>query len=196
MLSGPGSRNCGGMRLRLVGAGGGIGGLKLILRGCETRGVSSRFIIFTLTSASSFVLLYSLPPFFCTPLLSPLLPSLYPFYLFLQSLCFHARLLAFPQVKYRFSSFCRKLMGGIDKDFPSSTGVIHLSNSLNGKKEEVPRGRTLTWYTCGPTVYDHSHVGHARAYVALDVVRRVLLRHGYSIFQVNNHCDGLSMNQC
>jgi len=47
----------------------------------------------------------------------------------------------------------------------------------------------LTWYTCGPTVYDHSHVGHARAYVALDIVRRVLNRKGYSVFQVMGVTD-------
>ncbi|RYG52596.1 cysteine--tRNA ligase [archaeon] len=31
----------------------------------------------------------------------------------------------------------------------------------------------ITWYSCGPTVYDDAHLGHARTYVALDVARRV-----------------------
>lgn len=31
----------------------------------------------------------------------------------------------------------------------------------------------LTWYACGPTVYDDAHVGHARAYVSQDIARRV-----------------------
>jgi hypothetical protein len=39
-------------------------------------------------------------------------------------------------------------------------------------------------YTCGPTVYDHAHVGHARAYVAFDIVRRILLKQGISVYQV------------
>lgn len=42
-------------------------------------------------------------------------------------------------------------------------------------------------YTCGPTVYDHAHVGHARAYVGLDIVRRVLLAQGYPVMQVRPH---------
>lgn len=32
----------------------------------------------------------------------------------------------------------------------------------------------ISWYTCGPTVYDSAHMGHARNYVSLDIVRRVL----------------------
>ncbi|KAH9322117.1 hypothetical protein KI387_016756, partial [Taxus chinensis] len=31
-----------------------------------------------------------------------------------------------------------------------------------------------TWYICGPTVYDSSHVGHARNYVTFDILRRIL----------------------
>ncbi|GLJ54030.1 hypothetical protein SUGI_1156210 [Cryptomeria japonica] len=32
----------------------------------------------------------------------------------------------------------------------------------------------FTWYICGPTVYDSSHVGHARNYVTFDILRRIL----------------------
>lgn len=32
----------------------------------------------------------------------------------------------------------------------------------------------LTWYSCGPTVYDQSHIGHARTYVCTDIIRRIL----------------------
>jgi cysteinyl-tRNA synthetase len=32
----------------------------------------------------------------------------------------------------------------------------------------------LTWYSCGPTVYDDAHIGHARTYVTTDVLRRVI----------------------
>mmetsp|Transcript_11183 Transcript_11183/g.23532 ORF Transcript_11183/g.23532 Transcript_11183/m.23532 type:complete len:718 (-) Transcript_11183:24-2177(-) len=34
----------------------------------------------------------------------------------------------------------------------------------------------MAWYVCGPTVYDSSHLGHARTYVSLDILRRVSLR--------------------
>lgn len=65
---------------------------------------------------------------------------------------------------------------------PSSAaeaGGLVLYNSLVDEKVPfVPQGgpgsRQITWYTCGPTVYDSAHMGHARNYVSLDVVRRVL----------------------
>jgi cysteinyl-tRNA synthetase len=33
----------------------------------------------------------------------------------------------------------------------------------------------LTWYSCGPTVYDVAHLGHARTYVCQDIIRRILV---------------------
>lgn len=33
----------------------------------------------------------------------------------------------------------------------------------------------LTWYACGPTVYDVAHLGHARTYVTTDIIRRILI---------------------
>lgn len=41
---------------------------------------------------------------------------------------------------------------------------LRLFNSLTRQKEEfVPLdGNNVTWYSCGPTVYDASHMGHAR----------------------------------
>lgn len=35
----------------------------------------------------------------------------------------------------------------------------------------------VTWYTCGPTVYDAAHIGHASCYVKLDIIQRILRRH-------------------
>ena len=32
----------------------------------------------------------------------------------------------------------------------------------------------VLWYTCGPTVYDHSHMGHARTYMSFDIIRRIM----------------------
>jgi cysteinyl-tRNA synthetase len=32
----------------------------------------------------------------------------------------------------------------------------------------------VNWYMCGPTVYDASHMGHARTYVCSDIVKRVM----------------------
>ena len=54
---------------------------------------------------------------------------------------------------------------------------IPLSVSPGPEGAEAGAGRPLglMWYTCGPTVYDSAHLGHARTYVALDLVRRALL---------------------
>ncbi len=39
----------------------------------------------------------------------------------------------------------------------------------------------VTMYVCGPTVYDHAHLGHAKLYVAMDVVVRYLRFLGYRV---------------
>jgi len=44
-------------------------------------------------------------------------------------------------------------------------------------------------FVCGPTVYDFSHVGHARTYVAYDIIARYLRARGYSVFYVVNITD-------
>ena len=47
---------------------------------------------------------------------------------------------------------------------PSTSG-INVYNSLTKQKEPLKlkqEGNTLYWYTCGPTVYDSAHIGHAR----------------------------------
>ena len=44
-------------------------------------------------------------------------------------------------------------------------------------------------YVCGPTVYDHSHLGHARSYVGFDVARRYLEFLGYRVHHVQNFTD-------
>ena len=34
--------------------------------------------------------------------------------------------------------------------------------------------KQVSWYACGPTVYDDSHLGHARTFVTTDIIRRIL----------------------
>lgn len=57
------------------------------------------------------------------------------------------------------------------------TGV-QVHNSLTGKKEPLIVARTdaVSWYSCGPTVYDHAHLGHACSYVRFDIIRRILTK--------------------
>lgn len=44
-------------------------------------------------------------------------------------------------------------------------------------------------FVCGPTVYDHSHLGHARTYIVFDVIARYLRYKGYSVFYLMNITD-------
>ncbi|XP_012878394.1 PREDICTED: probable cysteine--tRNA ligase, mitochondrial [Dipodomys ordii] len=55
------------------------------------------------------------------------------------------------------------------------TGV-QVYNSLTGRKDPlvVARADAVSWYSCGPTVYDHAHLGHACSYVRFDIIRRIL----------------------
>ncbi|XP_022913219.1 cysteine--tRNA ligase, cytoplasmic [Onthophagus taurus] len=74
------------------------------------------------------------------------------------------------------------------KDAP----VLKLYNSLTRRKEVfVPKnGKKVSWYSCGPTVYDASHMGHARSYITFDILRRVLSDYfGYDILYVMNITD-------
>lgn len=69
---------------------------------------------------------------------------------------------------------------------------LRLYNSLTRQKELfVPRdGRNVKWYSCGPTVYDASHMGHARSYISFDILRRVLVDYfGYNVLYVMNITD-------
>lgn len=55
----------------------------------------------------------------------------------------------------------------------------------------VPREEgKVAWYACGPTVYDQSHLGHARNYVSTDIIRRILLHYfGFKVNFVMNITD-------
>ncbi|XP_064472265.1 cysteine--tRNA ligase, cytoplasmic-like [Ornithodoros turicata] len=69
---------------------------------------------------------------------------------------------------------------------------LYLFNSLTREKERfLPQnGKRVLWYNCGPTVYDASHMGHARSYISFDILRRVLTNYfGYDVFYVMNITD-------
>ncbi|KAM5288081.1 putative cysteine--tRNA ligase, mitochondrial [Ctenodactylus gundi] len=71
------------------------------------------------------------------------------------------------------------------------TGV-QVYNSRTGRKDPliVERADAVTWYSCGPTVYDHAHLGHACSYVRFDIIRRILTKvFGCSIVMVMNITD-------
>src|SRR5439155_14882592 len=69
--------------------------------------------------------------------------------------------------------------------------ALTVYNTLTRRKEPFsPQdpGR-VGMYVCGPTVYDHPHLGHARAAVAFDVIRRALEFLGYRVTYVRNVTD-------
>ena len=68
---------------------------------------------------------------------------------------------------------------------------LRVHNTLAGKIEEfVPlRPGKVGMYVCGVTVYDRSHIGHARALVVFDVIYRYLRFLDYDVTFVRNFTD-------
>lgn len=68
---------------------------------------------------------------------------------------------------------------------------MHIYNTLSKKKEEfIPlRSDIVTFYMCGPTVYDYFHIGNARSFVMADIIRRYLLYKGFKVKFVLNLTD-------
>lgn len=68
---------------------------------------------------------------------------------------------------------------------------VHVYNSLTRKKEElIPLNPPkVNIYTCGVTVYDESHIGHARSLYVFDVIRRYLKYRGFKVRFVRNITD-------
>jgi len=69
--------------------------------------------------------------------------------------------------------------------------VLRVFNTMSGKLEEFRplRKKRVGMYVCGPTVYDWAHLGHARTYLAFDVIVRWLEFRGFSVFYVQNITD-------
>ncbi len=68
---------------------------------------------------------------------------------------------------------------------------MEIYNTLSRKKEEfIPLnpGRVHI-YVCGPTVYGHPHIGHAKSYISFDVIVRYLRFKGFAVKYVQNITD-------
>ena len=64
-------------------------------------------------------------------------------------------------------------------------------NTMTGNKEAfepIHRSR-VNIFVCGPTVYDEAHIGHARTYIAFDMVARYLAYMGFGVFYLQNITD-------
>jgi len=69
--------------------------------------------------------------------------------------------------------------------------ALQLYNYLTRKKEifESLHPGFVGMYVCGPTVYGHAHIGHAKAYISFDVLHRYLEYLGYRVRYVQNITD-------
>jgi cysteinyl-tRNA synthetase len=71
--------------------------------------------------------------------------------------------------------------------------TLRLYNTLTNREEEFrplgPAGKVVTFYSCGPTVYDYAHIGNFRSFLNADVLRRTLELLGYKVRHVMNITD-------
>lgn len=103
-------------------------------------------------------------------------------------------------MQQRLYSYLHKMEGKISQpqwfkptaNASNPRATLKIYNSLTRAKEEfVPLStEKVSWYSCGPTVYDSAHMGHARNYVAIDMNRRLMQDYfGYNVEFVQNVTD-------
>ncbi len=84
------------------------------------------------------------------------------------------------------------MFGFFEKKKAAVPGLpLYFYNSLTGKSEAFVAltPGTLKMYSCGPTVYDHIHIGNLRAYLLPDLIKRVAMYNGYTVKHVINFTD-------
>jgi cysteinyl-tRNA synthetase len=69
--------------------------------------------------------------------------------------------------------------------------MIKLYNTMTRRKEifKPRQGNRVKLFVCGPTVYDHSHIGHARTYISFDMIARYMKYTGLTVFYIQNITD-------
>lgn len=69
--------------------------------------------------------------------------------------------------------------------------TINLHNTLTKQVDEFQplNADRVTIYSCGPTVYDHVHIGNLSAFIAADTLRRMISGLGYNVKHVMNFTD-------
>ncbi len=69
--------------------------------------------------------------------------------------------------------------------------MLKIYNTITRKKElfnPIKKGK-INMFVCGPTVYNNSHLGHAKTYVQFDFIVRYLRTIGYKVFYLQNITD-------
>lgn len=68
---------------------------------------------------------------------------------------------------------------------------MKIYNTLTGKKDILKplKNKRVNLFVCGPTVYDFSHIGHARIYIIFDCFVKYLKKLGYDVFYLQNITD-------
>jgi len=68
---------------------------------------------------------------------------------------------------------------------------MKIYNTLTGKKEtlETLEPNRVKMYVCGMTVYDHTHIGHARTFLCFDLIVRYLRSSGFTVDYIRNITD-------
>src|SRR3989344_1512524 len=69
--------------------------------------------------------------------------------------------------------------------------MLKLYNTLTRKKEifKPIKDKKINFFVCGPTVYDYSHLGHAKTYIQFDIIAKYLRFKGYKVFYLQNITD-------
>lgn len=69
--------------------------------------------------------------------------------------------------------------------------MLKVYNTLSGKKEALNpiKKNKINIFVCGPTVYNFSHIGHAKTYVQFDVIVKYLRYKKYKVFYLQNITD-------
>lgn len=70
----------------------------------------------------------------------------------------------------------------VNDSLKKGKGLVDITKTIN---KDIP----IKWYTCGPTIYDYAHIGHARTMITFDCIKRMLEYMGYTINYVMNITD-------
>lgn len=68
---------------------------------------------------------------------------------------------------------------------------MKLYNTLTKNIEDIKplEGNTIRMYSCGPTVYDHAHIGNLSSFISADTLKRTLKSAGFNVSHVMNFTD-------